>query len=263
MTRALRGRHVVVTGGGAGLGAAIAAAFASDAATLTLMGRTEPTLAATADVLRSTFGVDAGAAICDVADPDSVARAFESAVRSRGPVHVLVNNAGYATAAPFQETTLKEWRQALDVNLTGTFLCTQRVLPAMIAAGEGRIVNIASTAGLRGYTRVAAYCAAKHGVVGLTRALAAETKRTGVTVNAVCPGYIEGTPMLQAAIANVARNTGTTEAVARAMLAKGSPSGSFIELGHVASRVVWLCSAETSAMTGHVVTFDDVGDELS
>ena len=261
MTHTLRGRHVVVTGGGGGLGAAIAAAFAADAATLTLMGRTQATLADTAEVLRRTLGVDAGAEVCDVADPHSVARAFESAVRARGPVHVLVNNAGYAAAGLFQETTLDEWRRVIEVNLTGTFLCTQAVLPAMLAAGEGRVINIASTAGLRGYTRVAAYCAAKHGVVGLTRALAAETKRTGVTVNAVCPGYIEGTPMLLAAIANVARNTGTTEAAAREMLAKGSPDGAFVEMGDVAARVVWLCSAETSATTGHVVTFGDVGDE--
>jgi len=260
MTHTLRDRHVVVTGGGGGLGAAIAAAFASDAATLTLMGRTQATLASHADVLRQTFGVDVGTEICDVADPDSVARAFDSAVRARGSVHALVNNAGYAAAGLFQETTIEEWRHVLDVNLTGTFLCTQRVLRAMLAAGDGRIINIASTAGLRGYTRVAAYCAAKHGVVGLTRALAAETKRTGVTVNAVCPGYIEGTPMLHAAIANVARATGTTEVAARAMLAKGSPDGSFVEMCEVAARVVWLSSAEASATTGYVVTFDDAGD---
>lgn len=263
MTGSLRGRHVIVTGGGGGLGAAIASAFAADGATLTVMGRTPTTLAAQALVLRKTFAVEAGAETCDVTDPDSVMRAFEFAVRARGPVHALVNNAGYAAAALFQETTLDEWRRVIDVNLTGTFLCTQRVLPAMIAAGDGRIINIASTAGLRGYTRVAAYCAAKHGVVGLTRALAAETRRTGVTVNAVCPGYIEGTPMLHAAIANVARATGTTEAAARALLAKGSPDGSFVEMGAVAARVVWLCSAETSTTTGHVVTFDDAGDASS
>jgi NAD(P)-dependent dehydrogenase (short-subunit alcohol dehydrogenase family) len=257
MTHNLRDRHVVVTGGGAGLGAAIAAAFASDAAALTLMGRTQATLAATADVLRRKFDVGAGAEVCDVSDADSVTRAFDSAVRARGPVHVLVNNAGYAAAASFQETTLDEWQRVLNVNLTGTFLCIQRVLPAMLAAGEGRVINVASTAGLRGYSRVTAYCAAKHGVVGLTRALAAETKRTGVTVNAVCPGYIEGTPMLQAAIANVARNTGTTEAAARAMLAKGSPNGSFVEMSDVANRVVWLCSPEAARMTGQTVTLGD------
>jgi NAD(P)-dependent dehydrogenase (short-subunit alcohol dehydrogenase family) len=177
MTRPLRGRHVVVTGGGGGLGAAIAAAFASDAATLTLMGRTQATLAAHADVLRRTFGVDAGAEICDVADPESVARAFESAVRARGPVHVLVNNAGYAAAATFQETTLDEWRHVLDVNLTGTFLCTQR-LPALIATGEAG--PVASTAGLR--LRVWPPIAPQNGVVGLTRAWRRK-QNAPVTVN--------------------------------------------------------------------------------
>ena len=262
MTRPLRGSHVVVTGGGGGLGAAIAAAFASDAATLTLMGRTQATLAATADVLRKTFGVEAGAEVCDVADPDSVAHAFESAVRARGPVHVLVNNAGYATAASFQETTLDEWRRVIDMNLTGTFLCTQRVLPAMLAAGEGRVINIASTAGLRGYTRVAAYCAAKHGVVGLTRALAAETKHTGVTVNAVCPGYIEGTPMLRSAIANVVRVTGKSEEEARAILAKPSPDGRFVSMDDVVAKVLWLCSDDAFATTGQAVTVGS-GEALS
>jgi len=257
MTRTLRGRHVVVTGGGGGLGAAIAAAFAAEGAALTLMSRTPAALVAQTDVLRNTFGVDAGAETCDVADPDAVARSFAAAVRARGPVHVLVNNAGYAAAASFQETTLDQWRHVLDVNLTGTFLCTQRVLPAMLAAGEGCVINIASTAGLRGYTRVAAYCAAKHGVVGLTRALAAETKRTGVTVNAVCPGYIEDTPMLHAAIANVARATGTTEAAARARLAKASPGGAFVTMDDVAAKVVWLCSTEASATTGQAVTVGD------
>ena len=252
MSGTLRGRHVVVTGGGGGLGGAIASAFADQGADLTLMGRTQATLDAHAAVLRRTRGNQIDAVVVDVTDATSVNRAFEAAVRGRGPVHILVNNAGHATAAVFQETTLAEWQQAIDVNLTGTFLCIQRVLPAMLAAGAGRIVNMASTAGLRGYTRVAAYCAAKHGVVGLTRALAAETARTGVTVNAVCPGYIEGTTMLQSAIANVVRMTGKSEDQARAMLAK--PTGTFVTMDEVAAKVLWLCSPDASTTTGQAVT---------
>jgi NAD(P)-dependent dehydrogenase (short-subunit alcohol dehydrogenase family) len=255
MTDILHGRHVVVTGGGGGLGGVIAAAFAAEGATLTLMGRTQATLDARADVLRRTFGIRVEGVVADVTDAASVACAFETAVLRGGPVHILINGAGHATAAMFQETTLTEWQQTIDVNLTGTFLCIQQVLPAMLAAGHGRIVNIASTAGLRGYTRVAAYCAAKHGVVGLTRALAAETTRSGITANAVCPGYIEGTPMLRSAIANVVHLTGKSEDEARALLARPSPDGTFVTMDDVAAKVLWLCSAEASTTTGQAITF--------
>ena len=253
MSDRFQGRHVVVTGRGGGLGAAIAAAFAAEGASLTLMGRTRATLEAQATRLGGASGAKVRAATCDVADAASVASAFATAIRDLGPVHVLINNAGHAEAAPFEETSMESWQRTIAVNLTGTFLCIQQVLPAMLAAGRGRIINIASTAGLRGYAQVSAYCAAKHGVVGLTRALAAETARKGVTVNAVCPGYVDGSPMLDAAIANVARSTGKSMADARAILARRSPSGRFATLHEVTDEVVRLCSAEADATTGQAI----------
>jgi len=253
MSDELRGRHAVVTGGGGGLGAAIAAAVAAEGATLTLMGRTKATLDAQAARLAEASGVRVRAIVCDVADPVSVTQAFAAAARELGPAHVLINNAGHADAAPLEETTLEAWQRTIGVNLTGTFLCIQQVLPAMIASGSGRIINIASTAGLRGYAQVSAYCAAKHGVIGLTRALAAETARRGVTVNAVCPGYVDGTPMLDAAIANVVRSTGKSVADARAMLSRRSPTGRFATLQEVTDAVVRLCSAEAAATTGQAI----------
>jgi len=252
----LDGRHVVVTGGGSGLGAAIAGALAAEGANLTLMGRTLATLEKQVRMLGRSSAGRTAAVVCDVADPESVARAFAQAVQDFGPVHILVNNAGVSAASALADTTLASWQQVIAVNLTGTFLCTQQVLPAMLTAASGRIINIASTAGLHGYARVAAYCAAKHGVVGLTRALAVETARAGVTVNVVCPGYIEGTAMLQTAIANVSRVTGKSTDGARAILAKQSPGGTFVTLQDVAGKVRWLCSEEAARTTGQAIVVD-------
>jgi NAD(P)-dependent dehydrogenase (short-subunit alcohol dehydrogenase family) len=177
---------------------------------------------------------------------------FARAARRAGRVDILVNNAGQAASAPFGKTDAALWRRMLDVNLTGTFHCTQAALPAMLEAGWGRVVNVASTAGLVGYRYVAAYVAAKHGVVGLTRALALEVAARGVTVNAVCPGYTE-TDMVREAIANIVAKTGRDEQQARAGLAAGNPQQRLVQPEEVANAVAWLCLPESAAMTGQAI----------
>jgi NAD(P)-dependent dehydrogenase (short-subunit alcohol dehydrogenase family) len=250
----VQGQHAVVTGGGRGIGAAIAEALAANGAHVTLLGRTTSALDATARSLRNTFNTHVHTESCDVAQPDDVTHAFEGAVRRLGAVQILINNAGQAVAGgAFEAISLETWNRLIAINLTGTMLCTQHVLPAMLAAASGRIVNIASTAGLRGYAGLAPYCATKHGIVGLTRALAAETARTGVTVNAVCPGYTEDTEMFTLAVDSVMRSRGVSAADARALLAKRSPRGTPITPQEVAHAVLWLCSPEARAVTGQAI----------
>jgi NAD(P)-dependent dehydrogenase (short-subunit alcohol dehydrogenase family) len=247
----LSGRHAIVTGGGRGIGAAIADELATLSATLTLMGRDSVTLNKCAERITSTFAIACSAMICDVGDEQSVAKAFARARESHGEAHILVNNAGQAEAARFVETKRELWDRMIAVNLTGTFLCTQQALPAMLKSGEGRIINIASTAGLKGYPTIAAYCASKHGVIGLTRALAAETAKAKVTVNAVCPGYTD-TDMSTAGIKNLMA-AGKSEQEARELIVRTIPRGSLITPQEVANAVAWLCSPGASAITGQAI----------
>jgi NAD(P)-dependent dehydrogenase (short-subunit alcohol dehydrogenase family) len=250
--RFLDGRHAIVTGGGRGIGAACAASLAHRGARLTITGRDAGTLAATAVELRRTHGVDVLALPCDVTSDAAVRAAFAEARTRQGAAFILVNNAGQAEGSPFLDTSLELWQRMLAVNLTGAFLCAQQVLGAMIAAGEGRIINIASTGGLKGYRNIAAYCAAKHGLVGMTRALAAETARTGVTVNAVCPAYTD-TDMAARAVRTIARDMQRSEEEARSMIARSNPLGRLIRPEEVASAVVWLCRPDAAAMTGQAI----------
>jgi NAD(P)-dependent dehydrogenase (short-subunit alcohol dehydrogenase family) len=254
MANSLEGRHALVTGGGRGIGAAIARRLLADGASVTLLGREQAALDATMHALQPhvTPGAQLGAVSADITDADWVSGAFTSAAEARGPITLLVNNAGQAHSAPFGKTDLALWQRMLDVNLTGTFICTQAALPAMQAAGWGRIVNVASTAGLIGYGYVSAYCAAKHGVIGLTRALALELATKGITVNAVCPGYTE-TDIVRDAVANIVDKTGRTEDQARAELAARNPQRRLVQPDEVADAVAWLCQPSASAITGQAV----------
>jgi NAD(P)-dependent dehydrogenase (short-subunit alcohol dehydrogenase family) len=240
-------RHAVVTGAGRGTGAAIAAALAGQGARVTLMGRDPAPLEARAAALP-----DALVAPCDVTDEAKVEEAFRRAAAALGAPDILVNNAGAALSAPLAKTVLADFQAMLAVNLTGAFLCSRAVLPAMLAAGRGRIVNIASVAGLKGFAYVSAYCAAKHGLIGLTRALAVETAAKGVTVNAVCPGYTE-TDMVKDAVANISAKTGRGADEARAELVKANPQGRLVRPEEVAAAVTWLCGPDTAAVTGQAI----------
>jgi NAD(P)-dependent dehydrogenase (short-subunit alcohol dehydrogenase family) len=242
-------RHALITGAARGIGAAIARTLAADGMTLTLLGRNAGALAELADSLPGRHGF----VVADVADGAQVQAAFESARAARGPLAVLVNNAGQAESAPFLKTSPELWQRMLAVNLNGTFLCSQAALPDMLAAGAGRIVNIASTAAQRGYAYVSAYVAAKHGVLGLTRSLALEVAKKGITVNAVCPGYTE-TDILRASIANVVAKTGRSEAEARAEFSQGNPQGRIVQPEEVANAVRWLCGEAASAITGQAIS---------
>ena len=245
MSSALHDEHAVITGAGRGIGAAIAKMLAQRGAKVSLLGRTQDSLQ---NVARE-IGTNVVMHPADVTDAASLAAAF-SAIRERqGRVTILVNNAGQARSAPLSAGDDALWHEMLDVNLSGAYRCIRLALPDMLLAGRGRIINIASTAGLVGYPYVTAYCAAKHGVVGLTRALALELARKNITVNAVCPGYTD-TDLVRDAIANIREKTGRDESAATAALVSRNPQGRLITPEEVAETVAWLCTPAAASVTG-------------
>lgn len=244
----LNDQHALVTGAGQGIGEAIARQLLARGARVTVLGRRAETLRKLVDEFPGQCRIE----LADVAQESEVKRAFGQTQKALGAINILVNNAGQAQSAPFLKMDAAAWQNMLAVNLTGTMLCMQQALPAMAAAGYGRIVNVASTAGLAGYAYVAAYCAAKHGVVGLTRSLALEFAKKGVTINAVCPGYTE-TEIVRESIARVVEKTGRTPEQAMAEFVKGNPQGRLVQPQEVADAVLWLCGAGAGAVTGQAI----------
>ncbi len=240
----LSGKHAIVTGGGTGVGAAIAETLAHAGARVTVMGRSEMPLRQTAKQHKSI-----GYVICNVTDPASVTAAFRDARGVNGAVDIIVANAGSSKSKPFKKTTLGEFQAMLDVNLSGVFNCFQAALSDMEHTGQGRMISIASTAGLKGYTYVSGYVAAKHGVVGLTRALALELAKTGVTVNTVCPGFVD-TPMLARSVDNIVKKTGMDREKAEKALRAPNPQDRFVTPEEIASLVLWLCSDAARGING-------------
>ena len=247
----LTGRHALITGGGTGIGAAIARALSSAGASVSIAGRRRAPLEKVAASLKNAVAITA-----DVTRESDCEAMANAARKVHGPIDIVIANAGMADSAPVAKIDLARWQRTIDVNLTGAFLTVKSVLSDITrkhSGTSGRIVFIASTAGLKGYPYVAAYCAAKHGMVGLSRALSIELAQTGVTVNAICPGYTD-TPLLANAVAKVCAKTGRSADDSRSAFARDNDNGRLISPEEVAQKVLWLCLPGADAINGQAIS---------
>jgi len=253
----LAGRGAVVTGGGRGIGAAVARVLAAEGARVVVSARSQGEIDAVAAELRAR-GAEAWAVPCDVTDPAAVTALRDAAVGHLGAVDILINNAGVATSAPLAAIRLEEWQRLFAVNVTGTFLCTQAFVPAMVSRGWGRVVNVASVSGRIGSAYISAYAASKHAVVGFTRSIGAEVAASGVTVNAVCPGYVD-TAMVEQSIARIVARTGRDPDDTRRFLAATSPQRRLLDAEEVAWLTVRLCLPEARGINAQAIVLDGGG----
>ncbi|HEX9918530.1 MAG TPA: 3-oxoacyl-ACP reductase FabG [Pyrinomonadaceae bacterium] len=252
----LEGKIALITGGGRGIGRAVALAFAREGASIAVVARTSVEVERVAAELKGECGVRTLHATCDVADAQSVARAFAVVAETFGRgADILVNNAGIAESAPLAKTDDEMWRRHIEINLSGTFYCTRAALPAMTEAGWGRVINVASVAGKTGAPYIAAYAASKHGVLGLTRSAALEVARKGVTVNAICPGYVD-TDMTTRALLNIEATTGRSAAQSLEAITAASPQRRLIEPEEVAALALLLASEDGRGITGQAINVD-------
>lgn len=243
----LSGQHAVVTGGGSGVGAAIALALAGAGAKVTVTGRRAEALGEIA-AQHNAITPAAG----DVTDEASLFACYDTARAENGPIDLVIANAGAATSKPFAKSGAGDLRQMLEVNLVGVFNSFHAALPDMLGRGSGKMIAISSIAGLRGAPYIAPYCASKHGVIGLVRSLSLELAPKGITVNAICPGYVD-TPMTDRTIDNIVAKTGMDPVTARTELEKFSPQNRLIEVDEIAGTVLWLCSDAARSVNGAAI----------
>lgn len=249
MGRALDGRHALITGGGTGIGAAAAQHLSAAGATLSLLGRRVEPLNAVAE------GLGAAAIQCDVTDPDRIQTAFDEARGANGPIDLLIVNAGIAKSAPFHKMTRESWNQIIATNLTAAFDCARAAIADLLKSDNGRLVFVASVASLRGVPYAAHYAASKHGLLGLMRSLAAEYAKTNLTVNAVCPGYVD-TPMTDQSVARVSEITGRSEEDSRGIITNMNASGRLVDPQAVGNVITMLCLPLSRDINGAAITID-------
>jgi NAD(P)-dependent dehydrogenase (short-subunit alcohol dehydrogenase family) len=252
VTQPLKGQHALITGGSRGIGAAISNALAALGANVSLLARDNTTLKEQSDYLATEFGTNVFYTSTDITNEKEIESSFAKSVNANGPIDILVNNAGIGKSMPFHKMDLEFWKTTLDLNLTGTFLCTKQVYDTMRERAYGRIINISSTVGLRGYPYIAAYTASKHAVIGLTRTLALEAVKKGITVNAICPGYTE-TDLVSEAIDSIAKTSGRDKENVKTEIENMSPMGRLVTPEEVAESAAWLCLPSSASITGQAI----------